>query len=285
MKKITLAAGLALALAGAANAQTTTATETAANAANAVTNAVATIWDGWSGTATLGATSTTGNAEASSVSGAVRVGKTVGQWEHLLTANLLFGEQTVVRERIDADGNPIEDNNGQPIVDIFTAGNSERIALGYQPKFYWRPNTYFFGILDWEQDEPANIDLATRQVIGVGHRFWSTPQGYFSGEAGFGNKVLEPVNGSDLSGGIAYLGLNYLNRVSENTTFNADLRADLGGDNTYVELGLGLAFKVSERLALKVSYFTRGNTDLDNPTNALSSDNDSVTSFNLVLDI
>lgn len=286
MKKFILATGLALAMSGAAHAQSVT--ETASDAAGAVTGAVASLWDGWSGTATFGATSSTGNAEASSVSGGLRVGKTVGQWEHLAFGTILFGEQTVVRLVEDADGNPVIDQatNAQQI-DVFTANASERISLGYQPKYYWRPNTYFFGILDWEQDEPANIDTSTRQLIGVGHRFWSTDQGYFSGEAGFGNKVLEPVTGDDLSGGIAYLGLNYLNRISENTTFNADMRADLGGDNTFVEIGLGLAYKISERLALKVSYFTRGNTDLalDDATNPLSSDNDTVTTFNLVLDI
>ncbi len=277
MRKFILATGLALAMAGAAHAQS--ATDTVSGAAGAVTDVVASVWDGWSGTATFGATSTTGNAEASSVNGALRIGKTVGQWEHLVFGAVLFGEQTIVTETLDEDG--------QPSFEIATADNSERISLGYQPKYYWRPNTYFFGILDWEQDEPANIDTSTRQLIGVGHRFWSTEQGYFSGEAGFGNKVLEPVVGDDLSGGIAYLGLNYLNRISDNTTFNADLRADLGGDNTFVEIGLGLAFKISERLALKVSYFTRGNTDLslDTDVNPLASDNDTVTTFNLVLDI
>ena len=276
MRKLILATGLALAMTGAAHAQ---------SAADSVAGAVGSLWDGWSGTATLGATSTTGNAEASSISGALRVGKTIGQWEHLVTGNVLFGSSTVVRDRIDANGDPVLDNNGQPIVDIFTSDNSERISLGYQPKYYWRPNTFFFGIIDWETDEPANIDTSTRQLIGIGHRFWSSPQGFFSGEAGFGNKVLEPVNGDDLSGGIAYLGLNYLNRITDTTTFNADLRADLGGDNTFVEIGLGLAYKISERLALKISYFTRGNTDLTDPTNPLDSDNDSVTTFNLVLDI
>ena len=162
-----------------------------------------------------------------------------------------------------------------------------RIAIGYQPKFYWRPNTYFFGILDWEQDEPANVDLSTRQIIGVGHRFWGTDRGFFSGEAGFGNKELEPVIGDDLSGGIAYLGLNYLNRINDLTTFNADLRADLGDNNTFVEIGLGLAFKLSQRLALKIAYFARGNTDLalDSDINPLSTDNDTVTTINLVVDL
>lgn len=276
MKKLILAGAVCMLTASSAFAQ---------SVVDSAAGAVGSITDGWSGSATLGATNSTGNAEAQSISGAIRLGKTVGQWEHLVFGSIIRGESTIIVDRLDAQGDPITNADGSPVRDIVTASNSERFALGYQPKFYWRPNTYFFGILDWETDEPANIDSSTRQVIGIGHKFWSTPQGYMSGEVGFGNKILEPVNGSDLSGGIGYLGLNYLNRVSEALTFNADLKADFGGDNTFTELGLGLAYKVSEKMALKLSHFLRSNSDLTNPSNPLDADNDTVTTFNLVFDI
>ena len=269
-------------LAGAQIASAQSVTDTAANVVGSIT-------DGWAGTATLGATSSSGNAEASSISGSIRLGKTVGLWEHLVFGSLLKGEATSLVERRDATGDVIIDPaTSQPIRDIVTTNNSDRLALGYQPKYYWRPNTYFFGLLDYEQDEPANIDTSTRQVIGIGHRFWSTSQGYFSGELGFGNKTLEPVTGNDLDSGIGYLGLNYLNRFTENVTFNADLRSDFGDENTFMELGLGLAVKVSQRMALKLSHFIRNNTDLSDlqgATNPLADDGDSVTTFNLVIDI
>lgn len=246
---------------------------------------VTSAFDGWSGTASLGATSSSGNSESSNINGSIRLGKTVGKWEHLVFGTIFKGTSSIVIEERDQNGDPILGEDGRPQRTIVKGDNSDRLALGYQPKFYYSPKTYFFGILDWEQDEPANIDTATRQIIGVGHRFYSTPAGFLTAEVGFGNKTTDLVLGDDVNGGVGYLGLNFLSRVNENVTFNADLRSDFGSDNTFVEIGLGVAFKVSEKLAFKIAHFSRSNSDLSSGDNPLNSNSDSVTSMNLVIDI
>lgn len=246
---------------------------------------VDTAFAGWSGTATLGATSSSGNAEASNINGSVRLAKTVNRWEHLVFGSIFKGTSSIVIVDRDQNGEPILGDDGRPQRTIVKGDNSDRLALGYQPKFYYRPNTYFFGILDWEQDEPGNIDSATRQIIGVGYKFYSNESGYLSGELGFGNKTTDLVSGGDVDGGVGYLGLNFLNRPNENVTFNADLRSDFGSDNTFIELGLGVAFKLSEKLALKIAHFSRSNSDLSSGDSPLDSNSDSVTSLNLVIDI
>jgi len=243
------------------------------------------IFTGWAGTASLGATSSTGNAEASNINGSIRLGKTVNRWEHLLFGTIFKGTSSIVVVERDAEGQPILGDDGRPQRTIVKGDNSDRLALGYQPKFYYTDKTYFFGLLDWEQDKPGNIDAATRQIIGVGHRFFSNNSGFLSAEVGLGNKTTAPVLGDDINGGVGYLGVNYLGRLNENVTFNADLRSDFGSENTFVEIGLGIAFKVSEKLALKISHFTRSNSDLDSGDNPLSSNSDSVTALNLVIDI
>ena len=257
----------------------------AATAQDDIKDKVTSAFDGWSGTASLGATSSSGNSESSNVNGSIRLGKTVGRWEHLVFGSIFKGSSSIVIVERDQNGDPILGDDGRPQRTIVKGDNSDRLALGYQPKFYYSPKTYFFGILDWEQDEPANIDTATRQIIGVGHRFYSTPAGFLSAEVGFGNKTTDLVLGDDINGGVGYLGLNFLSRVNENVTFNADLRSDFGSDNTFVEMGLGVAFKVSEKMAFKISHFTRSNSDLSSGDNPLSSNSDSVTSMNLVIDI
>ncbi len=243
---------------------------------------------GWSGTASLGATSITGNTEASNVNASIRLGKTVGKWEHLLFGSYFKGDSTTLVEKEDENGEPVTQLiDGEPVQVLVPvkSGNSDRLAVGYQPRFYWRPRTYFFGIIDYEKDKPANIDLASRQLVGVGHKFFSNESGFLSAEAGIGNKTTTVVIGDDVSGGVAYFGANYLNRINDNITFNADFRADLGSDNTYTEIGLGLAFKLSERMAVKLSHQTRGNTDITNPTLDSPSKSDNVTTVNLVVDI
>jgi len=250
-----------------------------------IESAATDIFTGWAGTASLGATSSTGNAEASNINGSIRLGKTVNRWEHLVFGTIFKGTSSIVVVERDAEGQPILGDDGRPQRTIVKGDNSDRLALGYQPKFYYTDKTYFFGLLDWEQDKPGNIDAATRQIIGVGHRFFSNNSGFLTAEVGFGNKTTAPVLGEDINGGVGYLGVNYLGRLNENVTFNADLRSDFGSENTFVEIGLGIAFKVSEKLALKISHFTRSNSDLDSGDNPLSSNSDSVTALNLVIDI
>ncbi|MFK7861206.1 MAG: YdiY family protein [Granulosicoccus sp.] len=244
-----------------------------------------TAFNGWSGTASLGATSSTGNSEASNINGSIRLGKTVNRWEHLVFGTVFKGSSSIVIVERGPDGEPVRGDDGRPLRTIVKGDNSDRLALGYQPKYYYRPNTYFFGILDWEQDKPGNIDSATRQILGVGYEFYSNASGFLSAEAGLGNKNTALVAGTDVDGGIGYLGLNFLSRVNENVTFNADLRSDFGSDNTFVEIGLGVAFKISEKLAFKVAHFSRSNSDLSSGESPLDSNSDSVTTINLVIDI
>lgn len=259
----------------------------AVSSVHAQDSAVDSVIQGWSGTASLGATNISGNSESSNVNASIRLGKTVGKWEHLIFGSFFRGDSTTLVPRIDAatGEQEVDADTGFPQFDLVKGSNSDRLAIGYTPRYYWRPRTYFFGIIDYERDKPANVKLASRQIVGVGHKFYSNAQGFLSVEGGFGNKNTEVVYGDDINGGVAYFGANYLNRINDNVTFNADFRADFSGDNTYTEIGLGLAFKVSERMAVKLSHLTRGNTDLDNPTSALSSASDNVTNINLVVDI
>jgi len=275
LAKVTLATGLALGLIGGAHAHDEAAEESPG-------------WAGWKGSINLGATSSTGNSENTTLTGGLRVSKTVGRWEHLVFGTLSFADTTVVGPAFDpvSGVQSLDPTTGIAAVESDSVTTAERFHIGYQPKYFFIPErTYVFGILDYEQDEPSNIELNTRQIVGVGHTFFDTGKASFIGEAGIGNTLLEPVVGDDLDGAILFLGLHYLNEFTDALTFNADLRIDAGSENNYTELGLGLSFRASTRLSLKLAYFVRSNTDLDNPANPLSSDTDTLTTFNLVFDI
>lgn len=245
------------------------------------------LFSGWAGKASFGATTSSGSAETSNINGSVRLGKTVNNWEHVVFGSLFKGESAIIRESTLDNGDPELGPDDQPVREIIRGDNSDRLALGYQPRFYWRPRTYLFGILDWERDKPAGVKSATRQVVGIGHKFFSNPTGYLSAEIGVGNKSTELVDttADEVSGGIGYLGLNFLNRVTDTVTFNADFRSDFGSDNTFVEFGLGVTFKLTDKLALGISHFSRGNSDITNDDNPFNSDTDTVTTMNLVVDI
>jgi len=219
------------------------------------------------------------------VNGSIRLIKSFDKWDHVLTASVFKGTSTVLVTQRNEEGVIQRDDAGFPIRDIVEGDNSDRLAIGYQPKYYVNDRLYVFGILDYETDKPGNIDSSSRQLIGLGYSFYRDESGYLSGEFGVGNKSLNPVIGDDLDGAIGYVGVNYLNRITDTVTLNADLRSDFGSDNTFLEIGLGAAFKLSDRFSLKVSHFSRSNTDLKDPSNPIGSSTDSITTLNLVIDI
>jgi len=278
------------------NVHAQTATETVQGAAETVQDAAGSVLDagesvlqGWSGSATLGANNTSGNVDTSNINADIRLGKTVGKWEHRVFGEYFKGNSAVLIDDLDASGQPVNETlpNGDVVrkQKYIEGVASDRLAIGFTPRYYWRPQTYFFGIIDYEKDKPANVKLASRQLIGIGHKFFSNASGYLSGEAGFGNKNTEVVAGEDANGGIAYLGAEYLNRVNDNVTFDANLRADLGSDNNYTEIGLGLRFRLSENMFVKIGHKTRGNSDIKNLSVADASKNDNSTFISLGIDL
>lgn len=256
MRKLTAAVtGLALMLTGAAHAQSS-------------------LLEGWSGAASLGFTFVRGDAESDSITANIRLSKTVGKWEHLVFGSAIQGSQTVVIT------NPPEPS------ELLEADSAERFLIGYQPKYYWRPRTYFFGLFDFETDEPGNIDTSFAQIIGIGHKFWERGEGtYFSGEAGIGNSSLEPEVGEDVDSAILYGALNYRNQFTDTVTFFSDFRADIGDDNTAIDWNSGVSFKVSTRLSVNLSLLIYGNTDLDDNSNPLDEDYNQVYTAGLAFDI
>jgi putative salt-induced outer membrane protein YdiY len=107
---------------------------------------------GWSGTANIGFTNAGGNSEARSLSGGIRLGKSTGLWRHIVFGSVLSGESTILVERRNDLGEvEIDPTTNAPIRDIIKGDNAERYALGYQPRYQWKKDTYLFGIIDWEQ--------------------------------------------------------------------------------------------------------------------------------------
>jgi len=243
------------------------------------------VFAGWSGTATLGASTSTGSAETSNVNGSVRVGKRSGAWENWFSASAFKGQSALVVERRGADGTIVLDDNNEPVTDIVRGDTSDRLTAAWQPRYFFSGGTYGFLTFDWEQDKPAGVKSATRQIVGVGHTFYRDETGFFSVEAGAGNKNLENTAGEEINGGIGFAAVNYLYRVNQNVTFNANVTGDFGSDNTALDVAVGIAFKLTETLAFGISHFVRSNSDVSNPNNLLDGRRDSVSTMTLVIDI
>ncbi len=179
-------------------------------------------------------------------------------------------------EETGPDGAVIEVANDETTAD--------RLLARYQPEYFLTEDVYVLGVLGYETAPLSNIDWSLREILGVGYQLRDDDDGAVAVEIGLGNQDIELVTGPRIGGPIAYLGANYLQAIGETLEFTADLRAEIGADNRFGELELGLAAEVGEALSVKLSHVARTNTDLGDPANPLESERDDVTTINLVLE-
>jgi len=243
------------------------------------------VFEGWTGTASLGANASTGRVETSNINVSVRVGKRARKVENWVSASAFKGRSALVAERRGADGMVVLDENDEPVVDIVRGPTSDRLAFAWQPRYYFRKGTYGFLTFDWEEDRPLGVEAAARILVGVGHTFHRDETGYFSVEVALGDKALENPAGENFNGQIYFAAANYLYRINPNVTFTANVSADHGNYNTALDAAVSIGFKLTETLAFGISHYVRSNSDITNEFNPLAGRRDSVTTMNLVIDI
>jgi putative salt-induced outer membrane protein YdiY len=241
--------------------------------------------DGWDGAVTLGAQATAGGTRTSSLSGSAMLTYRGGRWENRFSTKLLRSTSTIVVNRTDIDGNVVTGSDGQPERIAVKGRTTDRRSVSFEPSWFFTGKSYVFSILDWETNEPGNIDIATRQIAGVGHKFWRSRYDFLAGEVGVGNKRLEQSTGEKTAGSIGYLGIKYVRQYTERVRFSAELDSDFGSENRFTELGLGFAYKVNSHFALRFSYTSRMNSDIRDPSNPLDSSVDSEATVSLEFDI
>jgi len=241
--------------------------------------------EGWDGVVTLGAQATMGDTRTSTLSGSAVFTYRSERWENQFSSKLRRSFSTIVVEREDDEGNPVLGADGEPLRQAVKGRTTDRRFVGVQPRWYWSGKSYLFSILDYETNKPADIDRSSRQIVGIGHKFWKSKDDFLAGEIGIGNKRLKQVSGPESSGGIGYVGMKFVRKYTDRTRVSAELDSDFGGENRFTEVGLGFAYKVSAHLALKFTYSSRMNTDIINPGNPLDSDVDSEATVSLEIDI
>lgn len=235
------------------------------------------LFDRWQGSASLGGSRTGGNSESTSLFGELRLRNDYDRWKHLLRGSLQRTTSTILIEGIGPDGATAELAEDETTAD--------RVLARYQPEYFLTEDLYALGVLGYERAPLSNIDRSLREILGVGYQIVDDDATALSVELGAGNQDIELVSGPSVGGPIAYFGANYLQALGETVEFNADLRAEIGNDNRFVELELGLAASLGESFSVKLSHVARSNTDLGDPADPLESERDDVTTINLVLEL
>lgn len=191
----------------------------------------------WSGKASLGYLSTSGNSESLNVSTAAQVGYVSGRWEHLAEASAVGAQQ-----------------DEQTTAEAYLAAWKSTYSL--------TDRDYVFGRLRWQKDKFSGYDQQMSETVGYGRRILDDERHVLNGEVGIGLRQSDLRDGTSEDETILRGLLDYTLKLSENAEFGQDFLVESGSDNTFMESVTELSASLVGALSLKASYTVRRNTSV-----------------------
>jgi len=191
----------------------------------------------WSGKASLGFLSTSGNTDTKTYNTAFEIVFAKNKWSHTLNGA--------------ANGN--EESN---------AHLSEAYQLGWKTDYNFTENDYLFGLVNWRKDRFSGVVEQLSESVGYGRRLIDTSNHLLSAEIGAGYRDADLSDDSTESGAIIRGGLDYTWTFTETSGFDQHISIESGSDNTYAESVSEIRASIIGNLALVFSYTVRHNTDV-----------------------
>ncbi|MFO1503325.1 MAG: DUF481 domain-containing protein [Steroidobacteraceae bacterium] len=195
----------------------------------------------WTGKGEAGIAVASGNTDTKSANAKIALGNKHDQWEELAT---LAGNY------------------------VRTAGDTtaKRWEVGLQERYNFAPKTFWYGGLRYEEDKFSGFDHQGVVSTGVGHKFIDNDTTHLSGQVGLGYKFyktiatpLVPADKNSKVVGVA--GLDFDQKLSDTTKVFDKASVEVASGNKFFQNEIGLAVKMSDRLALSLAYAVRHNTD------------------------
>ncbi|MDW2981183.1 DUF481 domain-containing protein [Rhodanobacter sp. KK11] len=218
---------------------------------------------GWTGSGEFGFASSTGNSRAENVNAKLGLSQENEQWKNnfFLDGLRSKSQQTVV----DTNGNTLKQFN--TTANRYDGGASVGLKLD--------PRSYIVGAARYEHDDfGANL---WQGIVSLGYGYIALKDGRneLSFEIGPGYKRYRPADVDVVVNGVVEhqrqptesemvaRGLaNYKYKLTENTAFEDTFLMEAGSKNTYLQNDAGVAVSMTRKLALKVGFQVRHNSDV-----------------------
>jgi putative salt-induced outer membrane protein len=191
----------------------------------------------WSGSASLGFLSTSGNTNTTSYNSSFKISYAKNKWTHAFDAAA----------------------NGSDESETVTA---EAYQAGWKSSYDFREHNYLFGLVEWRKDRFSGVSEKLSESIGYGRRIIDTPAHLLSADIGAGYRNADLSDNTSESGAIGRLGLDYKWTFSETSNFEQSIGVESGSDNTYIESVSAVRAKLLGEFAIVLSYTVRHNTDV-----------------------
>jgi putative salt-induced outer membrane protein len=216
----------------------------------------------WSGKGEAGLAIATGNSDSQQINAKVAVGRKLENFEHSFGGGALY---------VRAD-------------DATTARRWETFG---QTRYVFRDaRAFWFGGARYEEDRFSGFQYQAVVTTGLGNKFIDGQDTRLSGQVGIGYKSLEILPSLEGPGRtdhaiVGTAGLEFMHQLTATTTVTNKFNAEATSENNFLQNELGLAVKMSDRMALSLGYAVRHNT---NPPEGFSK-TDTLSTLNLVYEV
>jgi putative salt-induced outer membrane protein len=163
---------------------------------------------------------------------------------------------------------------------------ARRWEAGAQTRQNFRGNNFWYGGARYEEDRFSGFDHQGLVTTGIGRRFIENDTTKLIGQIGVGYKfwesletLLEPADKDSSATGVA--SVEFEHKLTGTTTLFNRFGGEFTSNNNFLQNELGVAVKMTDRIALAVAYAVRHNTD---PPDGFEK-TDTLSTVNLVYEI
>ena len=232
---------------------------------------------GWTGSGEFGFASSYGNSRSENINAKLGVSQENDMWKNNFFLNGLRSKGEV----------EVQDQQGNTVDRLTTTAN--RYDSGASVGYKLDPRSYIVTAARYEHDDfGANLWQGIVSV-GYGYIALKTERTELSFEAGPGYKryrpadvdqaVVQPdgttetvrVRQNTIGEAVGRGLVNYKYRLTDNTAFEDTLLIEAGSDNKYYQNDIGLSVSMTTKVALKLGYQLRYNSDVQPGTQSTDS--------------
>lgn len=192
----------------------------------------------WQPSAELGAVSTSGNSDTTSINGRFGLKGEDGDWTHDYHAAALWSEQS-----------------GEETANRYELGAKSARKLGER--------TYLGAAARYEDDDFAAFDYQATVALNYGAWLLREDGRSFQLEGGPGLRRARASDTGEVESSALLRGFaDYQHQLTESTKFFNTLLVEASGDNTFAQNDIGIAVSINRSLALKAAFQARHNTEV-----------------------
>lgn len=219
----------------------------------------------WSGSGELGLALSRGNTKSENLNAKLAFKKEDDLWKHNIFLNALRNKGEVTTTALDGSS-----------IDTYEL-TANRYEFGASSGYKLDERSYIVGALRYENDDFSPYEYQGIVSLGYGYTAIKNERTELSFEAGPGYRRLDkrpyaalagdpPVStivDPSADGQIVARGLvAFKHKLTDNTAFENVLLVEAGSDNKFLQNDAGLAVSMNSKLALKLGYQVRHNTDV-----------------------